>query len=512
MSAIIGMTELALGTDLDVEQREYLEIIEISAQALLTLVNDILDLSKIEAGRMELDEAAFSVRDLVSDVVRSFTSSASEKGVDISHEVPLSIPETLVGDPGRLRQVLTNLVGNAVKFTSQGTIRISISPESVGDDSVVLRFAVADTGIGIPPDQQAVIFSKFTQADGTSTRRHGGTGLGLAIASEIVALMDGRMWVSSEIGEGSTFHFTATLGVLADEPELQATVDDVSPRPVLVIAATTQDRQRLSELLQQVDLAPITMADAGLAAATVTFAQERGAKPQAVVIADDVDRFAIAERLIEETGNEIPVILVVRSGQRGDAAQCRRIGVAGYLTEPYTAADLHDVMRTVLAPESSAAQQDTVITRHWLRERRRALHVLVADDNPTNRQVALRLLERRGHTAVGVENGRDAVTAAQEARYDVILMDVQMPVMDGLQATGHIRSHEAVHGIHTPIVALTAHAMDSDRARCLNAGMDEYLAKPFRPEKLYETIETLAGLGQVEVEDEASEPEYERVP
>ncbi|MEE8330173.1 MAG: response regulator [Acidimicrobiia bacterium] len=480
MNAILGMTELALVTGMTPEQREYLGMTKSSVDALLTLVNDILDFSKIEAGKMQLDNVAFSVRDSVGDTIRTLAVKAAEKGLALTHEIVGDIPEGLQGDPGRLRQILINLVGNALKFTHVGGVAVAVTADDIGSDETMLHFSVADTGIGIPGDQQEAIFDTFAQADGSTTRRYGGTGLGLSITAQLVEMMGGRTWVESEVGAGSTFHFTARFGIVDDSTVSVATTD-LSRTKVLTVADRSRQRA-LVEMLRQGGMHPISVHSA---ADALELLDDLNETEQPDLIVAEVDNSSgVSSRLIDAG---LPIIMLADLGRRGDAGRFHKMGVAAYLTNPVSHSDLLDTIRTAVAGTAGGA----LITRHWLREHRKRFRVLVADDSPTNRMLAKRLLENGGHEVTSVDDGSQAVEALESNRFDVVLMDVQMPVMDGFEATAEIRQRESGTGEHIPIIALTAHAMDGDRQRCLDAGMDAYVSKPFRSAELFATIEQL---------------------
>jgi PAS domain S-box-containing protein len=494
MNAVLGMTDLALHTDLTDEQREYLGTVRSAADSLLTIINDLLDLSKVEAGKLELESIPFDLREAVEETIRIMRVRAAEKGLDLHLDIGSDVPAGVVGDPGRLRQVLINLIGNAVKFTEIGGVRVTVAldADSEGDD-VALRFAVADTGIGIPQDKLDVIFDAFSQADGSTTRRFGGTGLGLAISSLLVGLMDGRIWVESEVGDGSTFGFVARFAAAGDAATPPAPDPVRVERPVLIVAATPALRRRLAGVLEGAGFSPIPtggVLDAVTAAKHATH-QER---PPVVAVVESPDTHPdLCHRLrSSEVMEETPIVVIAGSGERGDAMRYRKAGAAGYLAQPIGDSDLVGVVEAVV---SGTAPPGTLVTRHWLREQRRRLRVLVADDSPTNRILAARLLEKRGHEVVAVGSGREAIERTAKHDFDVVLMDVQMPDVDGLEATAEIRAREADDGDgHLPIIALTAHAMESHRQLCESAGMDAYLSKPFDAEGLFAIVERTAAL------------------
>jgi signal transduction histidine kinase/CheY-like chemotaxis protein/HPt (histidine-containing phosphotransfer) domain-containing protein len=487
MNAILGMTELALSTELSVEQREYLGTTRTSVEALITIVDDLLDLSKIEAEKLELDSIPFSLRDTVSDTVRALSVSAMDKGINLLWDMPDSIPDSVVGDPGRLRQVLVNLIGNAIKFTPEGQVNVVVELDRLGDKEVELRFDVQDTGIGIPPDKLRHIFEAFAQADASTSRRFGGTGLGLTISSQLVQLMGGTMWAESTPGVGSTLHFTAKLDLYDNARRIVSTARPGDPPPVVVLVGRDGDHHNIVEMLTQGNIQPIIITNEG-AAAAVLHAERPGPAPRVLLVDDADGSFERCQRIMsDETLSDLSVIALVSVGRRGDAAEYRRLGLSGYLTKPVLQTDLLEAVG-VFAIED--VPKDTFVTIHSLREQRPRLRVLLADDSPTNRQLAIRLLELRGHSVVAAQDGMQAIEAWQDGDFDVILMDVQMPGMDGIEATAAIRAREG-DGVHIPIVALTAFATDSDRDRFLMAGMDAYISKPFRAEELYAAIEHL---------------------
>ena len=496
MNGIMGMTELALDTELTPEQRDYLVMVQTSADSLLTVINDILDFSKIEARQLDLDRVDFNLRDSLGDALKGLALHAHQKGLELADFVQPEVPEWLVGDPGRLRQVLTNLVDNATKFTKQGEIIVRVAMEGQTADPICLHFTVSDTGIGIPVEKQKSIFEPFVQADASTTRRYGGTGLGLAIASQLVTLMGGRLWVESEPGQGSTFHFTACLS-LAPTPATRpprASPEILHNLPVLVVDDNATNRQILEMMLRHLKMVPTT-ADGGVAGLAVMVQAKKTGKTFRVALIDSLmpgmDGFALAERIRHDPELAGTMIMMLTSsGLRGDVARCRKLGIAAYLIKPVKQSELVEAILSALgqAPQERA----DVITRHSLREARRKLHVLLAEDNLVNQTLVVRLLGKAGHTVVVAGNGNEALATLAEAgpgAFDLALMDVQMPEMDGFEATAAIRKQEAGTGTHLPIIAMTAHVMKGDREWCLAAGMDSYLSKPVKREELLDAIE-----------------------
>ncbi|NNL13962.1 MAG: response regulator [Acidimicrobiia bacterium] len=507
MNAIVGMTELTLSTELTPEQREYLGTTKSAVDGLLTLINDVLDLSKIEAGRLELEHLPFSLADTVGDTVRTLAVRAAEKGLQLEHSLAPDVPDGVIGDPGRLRQVLFNLVSNAIKFTHVGSVAIDVLLEDLADNhKASLHFVVTDTGIGIAEEKQDRIFDVFSQADGSTTRQYGGTGLGLSIARQLIEKMDGHIWVDSEPGSGSTFHFVVRLAAMRDQSDLQLSLgsgQDVD-QLVLLVSAVPAERRSVAEMLRQAGVTPLPVPDIPAALHAVGGAIERGLPPQAIILDVQGDGAGdVAAIAANPSFSSIPLLVLTSTGQRGEAAEFRDLGAAAYLTKPLEQGEMIEAIRAATAFAESSSRGD-LVTRHWLRERRRRFHVLVADDSPTNRHLAKSLLVKRGHTVVTANDGNEAVAEFEKGGIDVILMDVSMPECDGLEATGVIRRQEALSGTHVPIIALTAHAMDGDRERCLQAGMDAYVSKPFNADELFATM---AHLARSPLADDGAAPE-----
>jgi two-component system, sensor histidine kinase and response regulator len=498
MNGIMGMTELVLGTELDSEQREYLNLARMSADSLLSLINDILDYSKIEAGKLEIDAIEFNLGDCLGDTMKTLSLRAHQKGLELAFEIEPNVPDALIGDPGRVRQIILNLVGNAIKFTEVGEVVLSVQLMTRVGDELQLRFTVTDTGIGIPADKQAPIFEAFEQADGSMTRKYGGTGLGLAISSRLVELMGGRIWVESELGTGSRFHFTANFKAPKSAtrtivPRDPSTLADMR---VLVVDDNATNRQILMKMLEGWRMKPTT-ADNGANAIAILIEAEGIGTTFPLILLDaqmpEMDGFALAEYIQSHPSCRAATMMMLSSaGQRGDAIRCRELGVAAYLTKPVRQSELMDTILTALGTRAKSEAKPALVTRHFLRESQNRLRVLLAEDNAVNQLVARRLLEGFGHTVTVAANGQKALEAWEKGEFDAILMDIQMPEMDGWEATQAIREKERSCGGHVPIIAMTAHAMKGDDERCFAAGMDDYLTKPIRTRELMTVLENVA--------------------
>jgi signal transduction histidine kinase/CheY-like chemotaxis protein len=514
MNGVIGMSELLLETELTREQREMLMMAKTSADSLLALLNDILDFSKIEAGKLDLETIDFSLRDSMENALRVLSVQAHQKKLELSCHVLADTPDRLTGDPTRLRQILMNLIGNAVKFTAKGEVAVRVECEEDGEESTLVGFSVRDTGIGIPADQQSRIFQAFTQADGSMTRTYGGSGLGLAICSRLAELMGGTIRVESKPGVGSTFSFRLRFHLQKGTAPAKASTDVSMLRglAVLIVDDNETNRTILKELTQKWEMKP-TLCESGEEALTLLeYAHSQGTSFPLVLLDSQMpgmSGFEIAEHLKSKPHlGHAMVIMLTSAGLRGEGARCRGLGIRAYLPKPVRRADLLEAMKLILnAPAASSGAQDSgeavgLVTVHTLRERRTRLRVLVAEDNAVNQTLARRLLEKRGHTVVIAENGRVALDALERDAFDLILMDVQMPVLGGLEAAACIRERERVAGCgaRIPIIALTANAMAGDRERCIESGMDEYLTKPIQAKDLFATMErVMAGAAQSEV-------------
>jgi two-component system sensor histidine kinase/response regulator len=493
INGIMGMTELTLDTELNQEQRSYLLLVKSSSEALLSVINDILDFSKVEAGKLELETIEFNTAGCVGEIMKTMALRAHEKNLELAYDVSADVPSHLKGDPGRLRQILTNLVGNAIKFTDKGQVLVEIESYPKGDARAELHFKVSDTGVGIPDDKREVIFQAFAQADNSVTRKYGGTGLGLAITSRLVEMMGGKVWVESEIGKGSTFHFTAQFGVVETKVvELSALPQELKDVKVLVVDDNETNRRILHGMALQWRMRPTDAASGPEALAALKAAQVRG-EPFRVILTDGrmpgMDGFEFVTAVQRDStiaGSDI--LMLTSAGLPGEGARCRDLGIAAYLLKPVLKDDLLAALLAALGKHAEAPGPASLVTRHSLREAPRRLQVLVAEDNPVNEAVIVRVLEKMGHAPTVAHNGREAVSLAANGKFDLVFMDVQMPEMDGLAATAAIRESEQRSGTHLPIFAMTAHAMKGDREQCLAAGMDGYLTKPLRFSDIQQTL------------------------
>jgi two-component system sensor histidine kinase/response regulator len=498
LNGIIGMTDLTLETELTREQREYLETVKLSADALLNVINDILDFSKIEAGKVDLDEMEFDVRECVEGVLKTLALRADDKGLELLCDISPDVPEVVLGDPGRLRQILLNLLGNALKFTAEGEVSLMVTCGRTEGDRSLINFVVADTGVGIPAEKIRTIFDSFTQADTSTTRVYGGTGLGLTISKRLIEMMGSQIKVESEIGVGSKFSFTVRLGEAKNKPaeiEPHASVVGLAGLRVLVVDDNRTNRRILDGLLKHWGMQPTCVSDAELALTELIGARDIGS-PYDLVLTDmhmpKMDGFNLIESMQRKSGLSTATVMMLTSGgHRGDAARCADLGVAAYLLKPVRQYELREaivraVTRKARKTESEMLTRDSFEKDH---EPARSLNILLAEDNPVNQRLALRLLQKRGHTVTIANNGNDALKALARASFDLVLMDVLMPEKDGLTATAELRKSELGTGLHTPVVAMTALAMKGDKERCLEAGMDGYLSKPIRPQEFDSILE-----------------------
>jgi signal transduction histidine kinase/DNA-binding response OmpR family regulator len=495
MNGVVGMIELALESELGDEPRELISTAKSSAESLLALLNDILDFSKIEAGKLDLETVDFGLRDSLESSIKGLGLEARSKGLALSSYVDSEVPDNLRGDPTRLRQIVVNLVGNAIKFTSNGEVTVRVLCEEATDDTAIVEFTVHDTGIGIPLAKQAEIFEVFTQADSSTTRKYGGNGLGLAICKHFVELMNGSIWVESTPGLGSTFHFRLPFTLQKCPLSSVAAVDLAALRdvPALIVDNNSTNRGILFEVLVGWNLKPTQCEDARQALRQLEQAYALG-KPFRLVLLNakmpGMDGFAVAEQIKQQSHLASTIIIMfISAGLRGDAARCRKLGIQAYLSRPVRHADLLQSIGMLLGTQTGTCGDLPLLTTHALREHRTRLRILLAEDNRVNQTLAVRILQKRGHTVEAVENGRQAIEALGKQPFDLILMDLQMPELGGVEATMLIREREKSTGGHIPIIAVTANAMVGDRERCLEAGMDDYVSKPIQLKELFAAIE-----------------------
>ena len=496
MNGVIGMLDIALDTQLNPEQKEYLSIALNSAEALLTLLNDILDYSKIEAKKLDLEIIEFGLRNTIEDVAYTLANRAEEKGLELALLVPPDLPTELLGDPGRLRQILVNLTGNAIKFTEKGEVLIRAEAIEEREESVIIRFSVEDTGIGIKPERIEAVFERFTQADGSTTRKFGGTGLGLAISQHLVEAMGGEISVSSEYGKGTTFSFVLELKKQAQkESETEAKVTDLHGLNILIIDDNATNRVILEKMIAGFGAKSHAVASGkeGLDELLIT---RHTKKPSYDILLLDMqmpemDGEQTVRSIFSDPRNKnLSVVVLTSMGKRGDAKRLEDLGCAGYLLKPIKQQMLFDALVKVINEKKTRPPgTGRLVTRHLVKEeKRKSQRILLAEDNIVNQKVAVALLQKVGHSVDVVDNGKEALKRVQKGNYTLLLMDVQMPVMDGFEATRQIRAWEAEKS-HIPIIAMTAHAMKGDRERCLDAGMDDYLSKPLDKRSLFTAID-----------------------
>lgn len=496
MNGIIGITDLVLDTPLSREQREDLNMVKASAESLLMVINDILDFSKIEAGKLEFEKIDFDLRENLGEVIRAMSFRACEKGLELVCDVDAQVPEIVIGDPGRLRQVMVNLIGNAVKFTEKGEIVLTVHCDTQRENDIELHFSVRDTGIGIPVEKRSVIFQAFTQVDDTTTRKFGGTGLGLAICTRLVDMMRGRIWVEAGPDEiGSIFHFTTRLGVQMNyKPKsLPFSKEELKGMPVLVVDDNATNRHVLVEMLRRWDMRPTAVNSGPDALATLQARKDAGI-PFALILLDsqmpEMDGFAVAEAI--QNDHELlgsTIMMLTSAPNSGDVRRCATAGITKYLTKPVRQYELLDAIGAAIG--TSLQRERSGRLQSNTSQNGNGMEVLLAEDNQINQALAVRLLQKYGYQVTTVGNGRSALGAIDSKKFDLVLMDVELPELDGIAATLAIREREKDTGNHLPIVAMTAHAMKGDKERCLEAGMDAYIAKPINAPELFEIIDSL---------------------
>ncbi|MEI7614075.1 MAG: response regulator [Betaproteobacteria bacterium] len=498
MNGIIGMTDLALDTELSADQRDYLLTVKSSSDSLLAIINDILDFSKIEAGKLLIDTIPFDFHRTMAETLKVLSLRAHQKGLELVCDIAANVPSRVLGDPGRIRQILVNLIGNALKFTERGEIVATTTLDFANEKACQLHIQVKDTGIGIAKEKQALIFEAFAQEDGSTSRKFGGTGLGLSISNRLVGLMNGQMWVDSTPGQGSTFHFTLALELDTSQPveTFPLNIDALAGKRILVIDDNATNRRVLCGMLQKWKIICEEVECGKQAIQRVCIDQA----PFDCLLLDvqmpDMDGFATAEQLllIAPSRHAPRILLLTSSGARGDSQRCKEMGIDGYFTKPIVRDDLLAALQKVLGgalPTEESTPE--LLTRHTLREDAVILSILLVEDNLINQRVASSILHKAGHQVTTALNGEEALQLLEGQCFDAILMDMQMPVMDGLEATRRIREKEAGGEQRTPIIAMTANAMQGDREICLAAGMDDYLAKPIKAPELREKIELVTG-------------------
>jgi two-component system sensor histidine kinase/response regulator len=490
MNGILGMTELVLESELTADQRESLGLVQVSAESLLAVINDVLDFSKIEAGKLEFELIPFDLRENLGETMRTLGFRAQQKGLELVYDVDSDVPETLVGDPGRIRQVLVNLVGNAIKFTDLGEILVTAARESEDGGEVLLHFSITDTGVGIASNKQDTIFEAFSQADGSMARKYGGTGLGLTICSRLVEIMGGRIWVESEIGRGSVFHFTAKLAVQSSgTSRTLAQPERLQGMSALIVDNNYTNRRVLHGILTRWGMKPIAV-EGGRAAILALEAARNSGHPFPLILLDgqmpEINGFSLA-RQIQNTPDLVggTVMMLTSADHIGDASRCRELGISAYSIKPIRPTELLVSICRVLDGSKGFAQRMEPLPKVKIGSRR----VLLAEDNKVNQTLALRLLQKLGFDVRVVGDGQAALNALQEEQFELVLMDIQMPAMDGFEATLQIRRAEKSTSAHIPIIAMTAHALKGDEERCLSIGMDGYVSKPIRFNELSDTIE-----------------------
>lgn len=510
MNGIIGMIDLLLESPLDDEQKESAGIIRRCAGSLLTLINDLLDFSKIEAGKIDLDIIEFNLNDCIYDTLNTFTLRANEKGLELICNIEAHIPNRIIGDPGRLRQILINLIGNAVKFTHQGEIILNITQKSRNAKEIVLQFSIKDTGIGIDVQNKEKIFSPFVQADSSTTRKYGGTGLGLSISKQLIELMGGEIRVESIVNKGSEFIFTSVFSYNEESPDLleEEYIEDIKGIPVLVVDDSRANCEFFKQALLEFEMTPTCISHPKDALALLEKAN-KAHHPYPIILIDsnmpEMDGFELADRINHSPDiSVIKIILLANIGNRGDAVLCKKLGINGYLKKPIKKTDLFRAMKMVFTPLNNTP---SLITRHTLREKGNIYRILLAEDNKVNQNVISKILNKYGHKVKLANDGKEALALFEKEEFDLIFMDIEMPHLNGLQATEIIRNKEAETKRHIPIIAMTAHVMNGDKERFVESGMDDYISKPFNSENITSMIEKYCNTSKDENnEDSAVKP------
>jgi PAS domain S-box-containing protein len=501
MNGIIGMTELALSTELSNEQKEYLQIVKFSSESLLKIINDILDYSKIEAGKLELEHIEFDLRKIIGDTMKQIAVRAHEKELELTFFIDDKIPDFIIGDPNRLRQIIINLIGNAIKFTSKGEVVLKIEKCKENQDTIELKCSVSDTGIGISENNQKKIFSSFTQADGSTTRKFGGTGLGLSICKQLVELMNGKIWIISPTTElktfkgrpGSTFYFNVIVKKSRKRRRQipKSRIKSFMNIRVLIVDDNDTNRKYLEHLIKQLQMRPVIVEN-GEAAIQKLQTARKNKRPFKLLITDgkmpDMDGFALSQKIRAEADfDDLQIMMLTSVGKRGDGMRCKELKIGSYLMKPVTQKEILNSISLMFGKSVKKEKKSELVTRHTLREKRKPLNILVAEDNKVNQKLITRLLEKDGHKVCIVNNGKEVLKKFAKDSYDVILMDIQMPEMDGFETTISLRKKNK----KIPIIALTAHAMKGDREKCLQVGMNGYISKPIKSEELKLELQNL---------------------
>jgi signal transduction histidine kinase/CheY-like chemotaxis protein len=508
LNGVLGMTALALDTELTPEQRNYLETAKLSADSLLRVINDILDFSKIEAGKLSLDVIDFNLHDMLDETLKTLAAIADEKGLELLCDVASDVPDSLQTDSARLRQIIVNLVGNAIKFTTHGEVTLKVENDGGQGDSRVLHFTVADTGIGIAVAQQKAIFGAFMQADTSTTRTYGGTGLGLSISASLVSMLGGEMWLNSDVGRGSEFHFTLPGRVVQEgksRTRALLSADNLSDVRVLIVD-DNRTNQRILEAMMKRWQVRTKSVDGGRQALTELASAHESGESYQLVLTDmhmpEMDGFGLVEEIRRSADLSLLVVMMLTSaGHQHDVVRCRNLGIVSYLFKPIREAELLSAILTAIGKPVPVTRPESILSeRNWpvCGER---LQILLAEDNRINQTVAIRTLEKMGHSVVLATDGREALSLLKAERFDLVLMDIQMPEMDGLTATREIRNGEKRTGSHIPIIAMTAHNMSGDRERCLESGMDGYVAKPIKFQELAEAIASVRPRNALSIAD-----------